>query len=188
MSERKPLTLEEVRHERVEIWKPVKGYEKSYIVSNFGNVMSIPREYKSKDGKVFYVDGKTLKKHDDTRGYDRVQLGKHKKERVHRIVANAFIPNPMNLSEVNHKDGNKKNNNVENLEWISHKGNVLHAVETGLFGDRSKKAPPEIVKAIREEYVPYDREHSTDALAKKYGMSASYVWRIINGGKRKRVK
>lgn len=174
--------------ERTEIWRPVKGHEGAYIVSNFGNVMSIPREYKSKDGRSFYVDGKTLKKSDDTRGYDRVQIGKYKKERVHRIVANAFIPNPMNLPEVNHKDGNKKNNCVENLEWVSHKENVVHAVETGLIGDRAKKATPEIVKAILSEYVPYDREHSTIALAKKYGIDASYVWRIINGMKRKKAR
>lgn len=108
-------------------------------------------------------------------------------KQLHRIVAEAFIPNPLKLPEVNHKDGNKKNNCVENLEWVTHRGNVIHAVETGLFGERAKKATPEIVAAIRAEYVPYDREHSTIALGKKYGIDPAYVWRIINGQKRKRI-
>ncbi len=171
----------------VEQWRPVKGYEGKYVVSNLGNVMSLPRTYVDKDGSFCTVDGMTLTKTDDTRGYDRVSIGKHKQRRVHRLVAEAFIPNPLNLPEVNHKDGNKKNNAVTNLEWVTHQGNIVHAVETGLFGERAKKATPEIVAAIRAEYVPYDREHSTIALGKKYGIDPAYVWRIINGQKRKRL-
>ena len=70
---------------------------------------------------------------------------------------------------------------------VSNKGNVIHAVETGLFGERAKKATPEIVAAIRAEYVPYSREHSTMALGKKYGIDPAYVWRIIHGKKRKQL-
>ena len=170
-----------------EQWKPVKGFEGKYIVSNLGNVMSIPRTYTNKLGREYTVDGFTLVKHDDTNGYDKVWLGDSVMKSVHRIVAEVFVPNPYGYSEVNHKDGNKKNNCVENLEWVTHQGNIVHAVETGLFGERAKKATPEIVAAIRAEYVPYDREHSTIALGKKYGIDPAYVWRIINGQKRKRL-
>lgn len=171
----------------VEQWRPVKGYEGKYIVSNNGNVMSVPRSYTDELGRNYVVDGITLAKCDDARGYDRVRLGDSGMMRVHRLVAEAFIPNPLNLPEVNHKDGNKKNNCVTNLEWVTHQGNVVHAVEAGLFGERAKKATPEIVEAIRAEYIPYDREHSTIALGKKYGIDPAYVWRIINGQKRKRL-
>ena len=171
----------------VEQWRPVRGYEGKYIVSNKGNVMSVPRTYIDKTGREYTVDGVTLSKCDDARGYERVRFGKSGMARVHRIVAEAFIPNPLNLPEVNHKDGNKKNNCVENLEWVTHQGNVIHAVETGLFGERAKKATPEIVAAIRAEYVPYSREHSTKALGKKYGIDPAYVWRIIHGKKRKQL-
>lgn len=164
-----------------EQWRPVKGYEGKYIVSNKGNVMSVPRTYIDKLGRDYMIDGITLTKCDNGKGYDHVRLGKHTMKQLHRIVAEAFIPNPLNLPEVNHKDGNKKNNCVENLEWVTHQGNVIHAVETGLFGERAKKATPEIVEAIRAEYVPYDREHSTIALGKKYGIDPAYVWRIISG-------
>lgn len=170
----------------VELWRYVKGYEGKYIVSNLGNVMSIPHNYTDKLNREFIIDGRTLTKTDDGRGYDRVRLG-DKQYRIHRLVAEAFIPNPLNLSEVNHKDGNKKNNCVENLEWVTHQENIIHAVETGLFGERAKKATPEIVEAIRAEYIPYDREHSTIALGKKYGIDPAYVWRIINGQRRKSI-
>ena len=104
--------------------------------------MSVPRTYTNKLGRDCMVDGITLTKCDDTRGYDRVKLGESGMMRIHRLVAEAFIPNPLNLPEVNHKDGDKKNNCVTNLEWVTHQGNMVHAVETGLFGERAKKATP----------------------------------------------
>ena len=170
-----------------EQWKPVKGFEGKYIVSNFGNVMSIPRTYTNKLGREYTVGGFTLVKHDDTNGYDKVWLGDSVMKSVHRIVAEAFVPNPNGVSEVNHIDGNKKNNCALNLEWVTHKENIKHALETGLIGDCAKKATPDIVRAIRAEYIPNDRKHSTTAIAKKYGLSAGYVWKIISGDKRKRV-
>lgn len=170
-----------------ERWRPVKGYEGKYIVSDKGNVMSVPRTYTDRLGRDYVVDGITLIKCDNGRGYDRVRLGKHTAKKIHRIVAEAFIPNPLNLPEVNHKDGNKKNNCVENLEWVTHQENMIHAAETGLFGEWAKKATPEIVAAIQAEYVPHSREHGTMALGKKYGIDPAYVWRIINGQRRKRL-
>ena len=82
--------------------------------------MSVPRTYADRLGRDYVVDGITLIKCDNGRGYDCVRLGKHTAKKIHRIVAEAFIPNPLNLPEVNHKDGNKKNNCAENLEWVTH--------------------------------------------------------------------
>ena len=65
--------------------------------------------------------------------------------------------------------------------------NIKHALETGLITDCAKKATPDIVRAIRAEYIPNDRKHSTTAIAKKYGLSAGYVWKIVSGDKRRRV-
>lgn len=168
-----------------EQWKPVKGFEGKYIVSNFGNVMSIPRTYTNKLGREYTVDGFTLVKHDDTNGYDKVWLGDSIMKSVHKIVAEVFVPNPYGYSEVNHKDGNKKNNCAANLEWVTHKRNIEHARETGLIKNRGRKIPQEIVMAILSEYIPNDRNHSTTALGRKYGVSHGYVWKLINDAKNK---
>lgn len=97
-----------------EIWKDIKGYEGRYQVSNLGRVWSIISQK--------YLVGGT-----NHGGYHSVQLtaknGKMKREYVHRLVALAFIPNPLGLPQVNHKDENKDNNSVDNLEWCTAKYN-----------------------------------------------------------------
>ena len=113
----------------------------------------------------------------------KVWLGDSVMKSVHRIVAEVFVPNPYGYSEVNHKDGNKKNNCAANLEWVTHKRNIEHARETGLIKNRGRKIPQEIVMAILSEYIPNDRNHSTTALGRKYGVSHGYVWKLINDAK-----
>ncbi|WP_339165415.1 NUMOD4 domain-containing protein [Siminovitchia sp. FSL W7-1587] len=106
-----------------EVWKPVKGYEGEYEVSDLGNVRSI------KFGKVI-----TLKTF-DSKGYKKVSLylnGKMKHHHVHRLVAEAFIDNPLNKEYVNHKDGVKGNNVLGNLEWVTPSENSIHAYKNGL--------------------------------------------------------
>ena len=119
-----------------EEWKAIQGYEGIYEVSNFGNVRSLPRYKRGNlDSKVF-IEGKTIKQVKNNRGYYIVQLSKNNKVKnfsVHRLVAEAFIPNPNNFPQVNHINGNKKDNRVENLEWVSASTNVKHAVSMGLF-------------------------------------------------------
>ena len=105
----------------VEIWKPIENYE-DYSISNFGNV------YSSKRTRI-------LKPTNTTKGYIQVHLsknGKVKNAPIHRLVAKAFIENVDNKPQVNHIDGNKKNNNVTNLEWCTNLENQRHARKIGL--------------------------------------------------------
>ena len=118
-----------------EEWKAIQGYEGIYEVSNFGNVRSLPRYKRGNfDSKVF-IEGKTIKQVKNNRGYYIVQLSKNNKVKnfsVHRLVAEAFIPNPNNFPQVNHKDEDKSNNRVSNLEWMTLKRNIN-------YGTRNKR-------------------------------------------------
>ena len=104
-----------------EIWRPIEGYEGLYEVSNLGRVRSLDRFY------YRLHKGKVLSPTKDRYGYLTVTLncnGKSKTIKIHRLVAQAFLPNPDNLPQVNHKDEVKSNNCVDNLEWCSAKYNV----------------------------------------------------------------
>ena len=108
-----------------EIWKPIPNYEDFYEVSNLGNVRTLNW---NRTNQI------RLLSPFDNGGYLRVSLvhGKKQHKLVHVLVANAFIPNPDNKPYVNHIDGNKRNNNVSNLEWCTVKENVNHAIAHGL--------------------------------------------------------
>lgn len=105
-----------------EEWREIEGYEGLYQVSNLGRVRSLDRVVMKSNGVLLLVKGRILKLRPDTNGYIRACLSKDAVEichSVHRLVAMAFIDNPLNLLEVNHKDENKKNNSVDNLEWCT---------------------------------------------------------------------
>ena len=110
-----------------EIWKDAIGYENLYQVSNLGRI----KNKKNKLLKITY----------DIKGYARVWLYKNKtyfNERINRLVAKAFIPNPDNLPQVNHIDGDKTHNNINNLEWCTASENIRHAYRTGLLKKNKK--------------------------------------------------
>ena len=105
-----------------EIWRDVVGYEGYYEVSSYGNVRGLDRQIDTKHGGRF-VKGKQLRLHKSIDGYVSVDLsanGVAKSQLVHRLVAQAFIPNPNNLPCINHKDEDKHNNYVGNLEWCTY--------------------------------------------------------------------
>lgn len=119
-----------------EYWKPVVGYEGLYMVSNWGRVKSLDRWVKSRNGSVRFYKGRILKPITGSNGYLFVNLckdGKVKVFTVHRLVAEAFLPNPHNYPCVNHKDENKQNNNVSNLEWCT-------AQYNNTYGTRNERA------------------------------------------------
>lgn len=108
-------------------WKIVENTDGKIEVSNSGLVRS-------------YLSGKPriLKSQIDKKGYSRIAITINRKKhtyKVHRLVAIAFLENPEDLPQVNHIDGNKQNNHVENLEWISNRDNALHAIKAGLWAN-----------------------------------------------------
>ena len=115
----------------VEEWRTIEGYP-NYQVSNLGRVKSLERKVKSKGG--YRIIKETLLKYDvSNRGYLRVHLYKNNKSKkftVHRLVAEAFIPNPNNLPQCNHRDECKTNNKVDNLEWCTNEYNMNYGIRT----------------------------------------------------------
>ena len=112
-----------------EIWKDVAGYEGLYKVSDKGNVYSVER----RDSRGNRCGGRILKPRYTRRSYIQVQLwknGKSKNKYTHRLVAESFIPNPKGFLEINHKDENKSNNRVENLEWCTREYNINYGKRT----------------------------------------------------------
>ena len=112
-----------------EIWKDIIGYEGYYQISNLGNVKSLDRILKD-NGGIFIKTG-NYKKFEKQTGYKRVALSKNnqdKKFMVHRLVAQAFIPNPDNKPFIDHIDGNRANNKVDNLRWVTHKENMKNPI------------------------------------------------------------
>lgn len=115
-----------------ELWKDLKRFDNLYQISNKGRVRSLAHNVILKPAKVAY------RKQEKSDGYQVVNI-KKKIYYVHRLVAEEFIPNPNKLPQINHKDGNKQNNNVENLEWCTNSENILHAYRLGLISRTKSK-------------------------------------------------
>ena len=108
-----------------EIWKPIKGFEGFYEISNLLQIRSVKRNG---------TNGKVLKQITDEGGYKiccLMVLGKRTNKKVHRLIAENFIPNPHNKATINHIDNNRANNSIENLEWCTIAENNAHMVKQG---------------------------------------------------------
>lgn len=168
-----------------ETWKDIEGFEGLYQVSDLGRVRSL--------GIRGRIRSLSLTKD----GYPKVRLihkGKDKTARVHRLVAEAFIPNPEGKDTVNHIDGNKENNRVSNLEWVDRSEQMYHAYRLGLkpsmggTNNTQAKLTAEQVKEIRRDYVRQSQEFGTVALAKKYGVTNRVIGLVVNGKSYKNVE
>lgn len=170
-----------------EIWKPITDFENSYQVSNLGNVKSIDRFFfcKSKNTPKLFK-GKILKQRLDHNGYSVVNLKKNQKshlKKVHRLVADAFIAKIENKEYINHKDGNKLNNIVSNLEWCTCKENAYHREKNLLIKPKLTK---EQILDIKHNCVKSKNQfdagnNSISYFAKKYNVCRSTITDILKG-------
>lgn len=159
-----------------EIWKDIPGYEGLYQVSNLGNVRSLRFE-----------TPKLLRQRTDADGYkilDFCVYGIQKTLKVHRLVAMAFLPNPNKLPEVNHKDENKANNRVPNLEWCT----KLYNCEYGTFGKRvslaktnGKGSRPVLQYSLSGNLIA--EFPSTKEVERKLGFVSTHIARCCRGGR-----
>ena len=162
-----------------EEYRDIKGWEGLYQVSNLGNVKSLERTIRN--GRGYYkIPERILKAGTNKQGYLQVHLyreGKRKSCRIHRLVADAFLENPNNLPEVNHKDEDKENNKAENLEWCSHSYNSS-------YNDRAKKIGKKISKpvySINKESGLITYWESAKVAGRILGIDSSHITRCCKG-------
>lgn len=162
----------------MEVWKDIKGYE-NYKVSNFGNV--IGKKIKTNFGVGYKIyDERKINPWLDKKGYNYIDISIYPNKKrflLHRLVAKHFLDNPNNYPQVNHKDGNKSNNHVDNLEWCTSKQNINHAIKTGLLkfsgcdNYRSELSKNDVLEIRKSKLT--QRE-----LSEKYKISQTGVSRI----------
>jgi hypothetical protein len=159
-------------------WRRIPGCKGAYKISRSGKVKSVTKTIVTKDGRTVTYYGKILKLTPSDNGYLTVKLyGKRKRTAaVHVLVATAFVPNPDNLPEVNHKDLDKTNNHYSNLEWTTKVNNIRHGRQLGAFAGRatSRKLVNRVKKLRGQGLLQWQ-------IAKKVKLNQSTVCRMLKG-------
>jgi hypothetical protein len=169
----------------MEQWKNIPGLDNCYFVSNIGNVMSKER-LEISTRRTTIRKTRFLHKIIDRNGYYTTRLMYNGKQRIfliHRLVMLAFVGVDKNRPFVNHKNGIKNDNRLENLEWVTRSENAKHAFRLGLQSNKGEKHPSHKlsssqVEEIRSKYIP--RKYSARKLAAEYGISKTNILDIIH--------
>lgn len=172
----------------IEEWRPVVGFEKYYEVSNLGRIKSLCRIIYNRGHKIIRKE-RFLKLHKSDKGYFRIKInvGDYVKTvLVHRLVAEAFVPNPENKPHVNHMNSTPTDNRVENLEWCTHAENMKHSYVNGRrehLDFRGEKSPVaklnwRNVRKIRKMYGK--NGYTSRSLGKKFGVDQAMILNIVH--------
>lgn len=173
-----------------EEWRSIAGFEGYYEVSNHGLIRSVGGTKIKKNGSHFNRAGQIIAQRVADHGYVVVmfrKMGKSYLRYVHRLLAQAFIPNPENKGDINHKDGNKANNLIENLEWATRSENIKHSYDSlghpkvSFAGELSAMAKlnNEAVRRIRRVLIPRHPIYGAKALGREYGVDGSLIMRVV---------
>lgn len=170
----------------IERWIDIQGYEGLYQISSHGNVRSLDRSKKANHNNYYIAKGKLLKHSFNHKNYPEVALynkeGKRRNHRIHKLVATNFLVKGSNQTQINHKDGIKSNNNIDNLEWCTGEENIYHAYETGLYkhGQEShlslltEKEVLEIIELRKQGLLQKE-------ISQKFNVSVGAIANILSG-------
>lgn len=177
----------------MEEWKTIVKYEGIYEVSNYGNIRTC-------EGKITHTNchgirhwkQRILQPREDKKNKSlSVSLWKdgiYKSMLIHRLVAGAFIPNPNNLETVNHKDGNRQNNNIVNLEWLNRADNIRHGFENGLYTcqieviivkKETKDAYYFRSLSKASKFIGHNKAYISSSIIRKKYENSKYTWKLL---------
>lgn len=165
-----------------EVWKDIPKYKGMYQISNFGRVRSWNNNGNNRKGRR--ASPKYLKIYVDSLGYKSVAMcinSTPKRFRIHRLLCQVFKKNPCSKKHVNHIDGNKKNNCLSNLEWVTPKENSLHAKRIGLIDNLGQKNGNSKLSLEDVKEIKYGRNYNRIKLSKKLGVTKDTISAIRNG-------